>query len=87
VLQAGDPVEIEQTLSLYLNDARYRRTQAEEIAAAQTQTASTEAKSKANLTKSSATAGSQGKPQTANDAFLEFWDNEVAPRQGIGSGG
>jgi hypothetical protein len=77
VLQAGDPLEIEQTLALYLNDARYRREQAQKIGAAQESEAADAAKSKANLTKSSATAGSQSKPTSSGAKFLEIFD-EVA---------
>ena len=80
VFRDGDAEQMSGALQILLNAARYRRSQATEIAAAQEAEAAGAAKSKANLTKATASAGSQSKTPTAGDRILEAFEKEARGR-------
>ena len=80
VFMDGDADQMASSLNLLLNAARYRRSQAEAIASAQENEAAMTAKSKANLTKATATAGAQSKQPTAGDRILEALERESRER-------
>jgi phage gp36-like protein len=75
VFQNGDAEQMQHTLTVLLNAARYRRTAAEAIAQQSETDAAETAKSKASLTRASASVGSQtAKPKNPIHAL---WDKEV----------
>lgn len=80
VFQHGDQQQMEGALQILLNAARYRRSQAQEIADAQGAEAAQSAKSKANLTKATASAGSQSKTPSSGDRILEALERESRER-------
>jgi uncharacterized coiled-coil protein SlyX len=72
VFQQNDADQMQQALQILLNGARYRRSQAEEISAAETAEAADAAKSKAKVVTAASTAGSRAVPKSSPMAnFLE----------------